>query len=197
MALLHSGLHDSAVSKRHIRYAQRLVDAGYSFDLLTADDHGPAAEVLRAAEATGASGADTGTEATGASGTDFAFLPQDSGLIARSADGQIAAVLAVTAVSFDNGQALLIRALATAEEFRSQGIATVLAGMAPQVLSAAGLPTRCLLVAAVPEARATFAHRAGFRVLTPGSELPVDLGGIDTDVFGEIGDRCWCLKEVK
>lgn len=197
MALLHSGLHDSAVAQRHLRYAQRLVDSGYSFDLLTADDHGPAAEVLRAAEATGASCEDTGTEATGASGADFTFLPQDSGLIARSADGQIAAVLAVTAVSFDNGQALLIRALATAEEFRSQGIATVLAGMAPQVLSAAGLPTRCLLVAAAPEARATFAHRAGFRVLTPGSELPVDLGGIDTDVFGDIGDRCWCLKEVK
>lgn len=185
MALLHSGLHDSAVAQRHLRYAQRLVDAGYSFDLLTADDHGPAAEVLRAAEATGASDADV------------AFLPQDSGLIARSPDGQIAAVLAVTAVSFDNGQALLIRALATAEEFRSQGLATVLAGMAPQVLSAAGLPTRCMLVAAAPEARATFAHRAGFRVLTPGSELPIDLGGIDTDVFGEIGDRCWCLKEVK
>ena len=189
MALLHSGLHDSAVAQRHLRYAQRLVDAGYSFDLLTADDHGPAAEVLRAAEATVASG----TAATDA----FAFLPQDSGLIARSPDGQIAAVLAVTAVSFDNGQALLIRALATAEEFRSQGLATVLAGMAPQVLSAAGLPTRCLLVAAASEARATFAHRAGFRVLTPGSELPIDLGGIDTDVFGEVGDRCWCLKEVK
>lgn len=177
MALLYPGLHADAAKKRHLRYAQALVDAGMDFGLLV-DDGRADAQAL------------TGEE----------LLPTDTGLRVTAPDGTLAAVVVVSAVSYDNGTALFIRALATAPEHRSRGIATVLLGMVPQVLGQAGMPTRALLVGMLPEALASFAHRAGFAVLEPGEAPPFSFGGIEIDLLGsraaEAETSCWAYAEV-
>ncbi|MCX0277379.1 GNAT family N-acetyltransferase, partial [Nocardia zapadnayensis] len=132
--------------------------------------------------------------------TGFALEPQDTGLVVRDSSGALAGALVLTAVSYDNGTALFVRALATAPAFRSRGIATVLLGLAPQVLGQAGLPTRALLTGAAPEALAGFVHRAGFVVLGNGDEPPFTFGGIEDELLASSatipGDRCWFFKEV-
>lgn len=223
MAILYPGLHNDAVKKRHVRWAQTLVDAGFSFDLLVDEGREETAALIR--EATGAAGsrpaeqtesaeppAPTGPTPEPAEPTDpapgappsaptgFALEPQDTGLVVRDASGTLAGALVLTAVSYDNGTALFVRALATAPEFRSRGIATVLLGLAPQVLGQAGLPTRALLTGAAPEALAGFVHRAGFVVLENGDEPPFTFGGIEDELLASSAtapdDRCWFFKEV-
>lgn len=224
MAILYPGLHNDAVKKRHVRWAQTLVDAGFSFDLLVDEEREETAALIRGA--TGAAGsrpaeptesaeptAPTGpTPAEPAEPTDpapgappsaptgFALESQDTGLVVRDASGTLVGALVLTAVSYDNGTALFVRALATAPVFRSRGIATVLLGLAPQVLGQAGLPTRALLTGAAPEALAGFVHRAGFVVLEAGDEPPFTFGEIEDELLASSAtapdDRCWFFKEV-
>ncbi|GAA2007812.1 GNAT family N-acetyltransferase [Brevibacterium samyangense] len=183
MAELYPGLHNDAVKKRHMRYARALVDEGFGFDMLV--DEGRA-----------------GVEALVRNALDlpeFRLAAQASGLVARTADGTLAAVAIVSAVSYDNGTALFVRALATAEDFRSKGLATVLLGLLPQILPQAGLPTRALLTGACPETRASFLHRAGFVVLEPGDPSPYSFGGIEEDLLDttDPADRCWFFRDVQ
>lgn len=198
MAILYPGLHNDAVKKRHVRWAQTLVDAGFSFDLLVDEGREETAALVRAAIDT--PGASSDPTVAPSAPTGFAFEPQDTGLVVRDASGTLAGALVLTAVSYDNGTALFVRALATAPEFRSRGIATVLLGLAPQVLGQAGLPTRALLTGAAPEALAGFVHRAGFVVLENGDEPPFTFGGIEDELLASSatipGDRCWFFKEV-
>ncbi|GAA4383713.1 hypothetical protein GCM10023167_03520 [Brevibacterium pityocampae] len=208
MAILYPGLHNDAVKKRHVRWAQTLVDAGFSFDLLVDKGREETAALIREAldtpggqpDSTGARSDTPGAQPDSAAPTGFALEPQDTGLVVRDASGTLAGALVLTAVSYDNGTALFVRALATAPGFRSRGIATVLLGLAPQVLGQAGLPTRALLTGAAPEALAGFVHRAGFVVLENGDEPPFTFGGIEDELLASSatipGDRCWFFKEV-
>jgi GNAT superfamily N-acetyltransferase len=202
MAILYPGLHNDAVKKRHMRYAQALVDDGFTFDLLVDDGRDEVTALIREAtpvpEANPAPEATTAYEAAGASA--FTLQAHDSGLAVRDRAGALAGAVVVTAVSYDNGTALFIRALATAAGFRSRGIGTVLLGMVPQVLGQAGLPTRALITGVTPQARASFVHRAGFVVLEPGDEPPFTFGGIEDELLdGSVlptNDQCWFFKDV-
>lgn len=208
MAILYPGLHNDAVKKRHVRWAQTLVDAGFSFDLLVDEGREETAALIREAldtpggqpDSTGARSDTPGAQPDSAAPTGFALEPQDTGLVVRDASGTLAGALVLTAVSYDNGTALFVRALATAPVFRSRGIATVLLGLAPQVLGQAGLPTRALLTGAAPEALAGFVHRAGFVVLEAGDEPPFTFGEIEDALLAFSAtapdDRCWFFKEV-
>lgn len=208
MAILYPGLHNDAVKKRHVRWAQTLVDAGFSFDLLVDEGREETAALIREAldtpggqpDSTGARSDTPGAQPDSAAPTGFALEPQDTGLVVRDASGTLAGALVLTAVSYDNGTALFVRALATAPVFRSRGIATVLLGLAPQVLGQAGLPTRALLTGAAPEALAGFVHRAGFVVLEAGDEPPFTFGEIEDALLASSAtapdDRCWFFKEV-
>ncbi|WP_349829191.1 GNAT family N-acetyltransferase [Brevibacterium litoralis] len=183
MPALYPGLHDEAVKKRHLRYARSLVDAGYSFDMLVDEGRADAQELVRDALAL----------------PDFTLGDQDSGTVVRTPDGELAAVAVVTAVNYDNGTALFVRALATAPAHRSTGIATVVLGLVPQILSQVGMPTRSLVTGACPQERGSFFHRAGFLVLEPGDPLPYDFGGIEAELLDATvpTDRCWFFRDVK
>lgn len=238
---LYPGLDSSKAAKRHVRYAQSLVDAGFDFELHAAQQHdGPVDVLMREAVmqarddqaaadeqsrgasdgndgALGASDAATaatpppaeepasalddatasaapGTSAT----TPFTLLPQDSGILARSPQGELAGAVIVTAVQFDERTALFIRALGVAPQFRSKGIGTVLIGMTPQVLVQAGLPSSSRLVTEVPLVRASFFHRAGLVVEAPGADVPEALAQIAGEVLPSYGDAaCWAHMDVK
>lgn len=201
MAILFPGLHNDAVRKRHVRWAQALVDDGLTFDLLVDEGREEAAALVRdALDGAGPDPAGPDSAERPSAATAFTLEPQDTGLVVRDAAGTLAGVLVFTAVSYDNGTALFVRALATAPGFRSRGIATVLLGLAPQVLGQAGLPTRALLTGACPESLAGFVHRAGFVVLEHGDEPPFVFGGIEDGLLAtsatDPGDRCWFFKEV-
>lgn len=190
---LYPGLDPQKAAKRHVRYAQALIDAGFEFELQTGragrdDVAGLMAEsVAEAREDAGDPVAQAG----------FALNPQDSGIAVRSPDGELAGASVVAAVEFDERTALFLRGLGVAEAFRSRGIGTVLIGMTPQVLTQAGLPSRSRIVTRCPEVRATFFHRAAFTVEQPGAEVPDALARIGGELLPDFGPTaCWAHMDV-
>lgn len=204
---LYPGLDPQKAAKRHVRYAQALIDAGFDFQLqdgtagradvtaLMAESIERARADQRAADAAGAEGAiEAGGDegATEEQAAEFTLLPQDSGIAVYSAAGELAGASVVTGVEFDERTALFVRALGTARQFRSRGIGTVLLGMTPQVLTQAGLPSRSRIVTQIPQVRATFFHRAGFVVEDPAAEVPPALADIGAELLPDFGvHSCW------
>lgn len=194
--MMYPGLQADKVAARHRRYAEKLMAASFTFELLTPE----LADDVEALITGLAPSADPNPKTL----TPFHVGDQDAGLVALNDAGEIVAALVATAVEFssdgESGQApmaLFLRGLATDPDFRGQGIGTVLLGMAPQILKQAGLPTRCRLIAQIPEERATFFHRAGFQVWEHGTETPESVSQMMESLLPKVAQEpCLAFREV-
>ena len=221
--VLYPGLNSQAVAKRHVRYATRLVEDGYTFEVLTPEMRSGAEALARnaldAVDLAPAGGGDAwGAEAPAPDKTEVDSAPptvepdlisgderqefvlggQDSGVVALTQDGDMAGVVIVSAVEFGEKTSLFVRALAVEDDHRHQGLATVLLGLAAQVLKGVGFAGEAELVTQTPADLATFFHRAGFAVEEPRVSVPNELAQAGlTQLYVWGADPSWAHVAVK
>lgn len=194
--MLYPGLQADKVAARHRRYAEALMAASFTFELLTPELSDDVEALITGLAPT--------PDPDSKTLVPFHVGDQDAGLVALNDAGEIVAALVVTAVDFSSGNqqeqsptALFIRGLATDPDFRGKGLGTVLLGMAPQILKQAGLPTRCRLITQIPQERATFFHRAGFQVWEHGTETPQSVTDMMETLLPRVADEpCLTFREV-
>lgn len=189
-----------------MRYAQKLTEAGVEFEMLVGSRRADALTLANSSIAEAVAG--TAQHRSAEEPPELHLFDQDSGVVAVQR-GRMLSAAVVSAVQFEDepgersgsdddagGAAdggtrtsLFLRALGTAPEYRSRGLATVLLGLLPQVLQQAGLPTKAQVIARIPESRATFFHRAGYMVELPHAGVPESVDHVARRLLLDFGEE--------
>lgn len=155
-SLLRARWSEDRVRERHTGFANDLVEQGYTFLPIKTPDRA-AVETL--------------VNDRLVFDNVYAMAEAAGGIRAVSAAGELAGAIVLEGMSFPDGLAMRVTAIAVEPRHERRGIGTVLLGMAPQ------LATPTFIYGGCAASEATFYQRAGFDVLQAGAALPFTLGG--------------------
>lgn len=172
-ALLRKGWPDHRVQEKFHAYARAAIASGLDFSPI-ADTDRPSIEQLMNSRLA----------------SEFSFSPAAGGFKATLNDELAGAVVIEGFRAPSVGTVIRVRAIAVEPSWERQGLASVLLGMVPSVTP----DVKSIHGGCTPDA-ALFYQRAGYDVLQPGENLPLDLGTNELLQSSNPDYPCWFIRQ--